>query len=499
MATSPGWAQLGSTIAGGNALTKSLAYDQGEALGAKTQDALAQARSRIDENNARANIGDKLQSLPPELRDVVVGAIQAHVNPNDITNSQKTSQEVGYRSDIVNPATSDTDVARRLLALNQNADIVKPDAEGQVVNRLHPVNTETGAPAITSTALGDAIAGQHNATTQNQLAEAALHTEQTKHPENFRVLPPKAGASGTGSGPNDGSQPIENETTAQLVAAGQMAPPSAGTRAYLMLGGDGFMKRVNFLSGQPSGAVGGASTTQPVVAPAVPGAPAAPAAPQPFKANFNGNTFAVNRTTANDFARSTGTGGKLDSVNRIAGHLGVLEELYNNLQNTNYVPANQLKNIFQNLTGKQYPGSTQVAAQMIGTEAIKSMTNVGAGGVDERENLSKAFGPNGTPEGQKTAIDTIQKLVAEQAKDLAMRGARGGLKGVYTPGQYFSAEAIKRYGLADPNVAPPVVTPPAGDVKLPPQALAALKEGTITKFGNGQSWTMKGGQPVQVP
>lgn len=487
MATSAGWAQLGSTIAGGNALTKSLAYDQGEALGARTQDALAQARSRIDENNARANIADKLGSLPPDLRDVVVGAIQAHVDPAQITNAQKTSQEVGFRNQIVDPNTSDTDVARRAFALNQKGP-VQQIGEGQVINELHPVDA-AGAPAVVPTAIGTAIAGQHNAAAQNQLAEAGLHKLQTTNPEKFRILPPTANGSGAAA---NGSQPIENETTAQLVAAGQMAPPAAGTKAYLMLGGDGFMKRVNYIAGQPSGAAGGASPTQPVGASAAPGAPPTAAAPQPFQANFDGNRFAVNRTTANDFARSTGTGGKLDSVNRIAGHLGVLEDLYNNLNNTNYVPANELKNIFQNLTGKQYPGSTQVAAQMIGTEAIKSMTNVGAGGVDERENLSKAFGPNGTPEGQKTAISTIQALVAEQAKDLAMRGARGGLKGVYTPGQYFSPEAIQRYGLVDPKVAPPaaaVAAPVVGgggpqSFKTEAEAEAAgLKSGTKVIIG----------------
>lgn len=481
MATSAGWAQLGSTIAGGNSLTKALAYDQGEALGARTQDALAQARSRIDENNARANIADKLGSLPPDLRDVVVGAIQAHTNPAEIFNAQKTSQEVGFRNDIVNPGTSDTDVARRAFALNQKGP-VQQIGEGQVINELHPVDTATGAPAVVPTAIGTAIAGQHNASAQNQLSEAALHREQTAHPENFRVLPPKAVA---GAAASDGSQPIENETTAQLVAAGQMAPPAAGTKAYLMLGGDGFMKRVNFIAGNPPGAAGDVSPTTPVGAPAAPGAVPA-AASKPFQANFNGNTFAVNRTTANDFARSTGTGGKLDSVNRIAGHLGVLEELYNNLNNSNYVPTNQFVNIFKNLTGKQYPGSTQVAAQMIGTEAIKSMTNVGAGGVDERENLSKAFGPNGTPEGQKTAISTIQKLVAEQAKDLAMRGARGNLKGIYTPGQFFSAEAIKRYGLTDPNAAPPVVATGGGPQSFKTEAeaeAAGLKPGTKVIVG----------------
>lgn len=34
--------------------------------------------------------------------------------------------------------------------------------------------------------------------------------------------------------------------------------------------------------------------------------------------------------------------------------------------------------------------------------------------------------------------------------------------------------------------------------QLPPQAAARLKEGAVTRFGNGQSWTLQNGQPVQV-
>jgi hypothetical protein len=33
---------------------------------------------------------------------------------------------------------------------------------------------------------------------------------------------------------------------------------------------------------------------------------------------------------------------------------------------------------------------------------------------------------------------------------------------------------------------------------LPPQAASQLQEGAITRFGNGQAWTLKNGQPVQV-
>jgi hypothetical protein len=34
---------------------------------------------------------------------------------------------------------------------------------------------------------------------------------------------------------------------------------------------------------------------------------------------------------------------------------------------------------------------------------------------------------------------------------------------------------------------------------IPEQARAQLKEGQVTTFGNGQKWTLKNGQPAQVP
>jgi hypothetical protein len=52
---------------------------------------------------------------------------------------------------------------------------------------------------------------------------------------------------------------------------------------------------------------------------------------------------------------------------------------------------------------------------------------------------------------------------------------------------------------APPPAAPaPAATVP-GPTVLPPAAMARLREGTVTTFGNGQKWTLQGGQPVQVP
>lgn len=58
-------------------------------------------------------------------------------------------------------------------------------------------------------------------------------------------------------------------------------------------------------------------------------------------------------------------------------------------------------------------------------------------------------------------------------------------------------EMAKRYDLDERNIVQDfTLDDPAA--QLPQAARAALKEGQVTTFGNGQKWTLKGGQPVQV-
>ena len=44
----------------------------------------------------------------------------------------------------------------------------------------------------------------------------------------------------------------------------------------------------------------------------------------------------------------------------------------------------------------------------------------------------------------------------------------------------------------------PTQDKPQAPVSIPPAALSRLKEGTNTRFSNGQTWTLQNGQPVQV-
>ena len=49
-----------------------------------------------------------------------------------------------------------------------------------------------------------------------------------------------------------------------------------------------------------------------------------------------------------------------------------------------------------------------------------------------------------------------------------------------------------------PSQNTPQGSAPAGDVPIPAEAAAQLKEGTLHTFGNGQAWTLRNGQPVRI-
>lgn len=68
-----------------------------------------------------------------------------------------------------------------------------------------------------------------------------------------------------------------------------------------------------------------------------------------------------------------------------------------------------------------------------------------------------------------------------------------------TFGEYIASQGLSKKsstGAAAPAAAPS--TPGKTATSLPPAALAKLQEGFTTTFGNGQKWTLRNGQPVQV-
>ncbi len=89
----------------------------------------------------------------------------------------------------------------------------------------------------------------------------------------------------------------------------------------------------------------------------------------------------------------------------------------------------------------------------------------------------------------------IEKMIAQQQWLRKTDGDPSGFEADWAR----QAKEIPPFGLA--GGTPPVqATINQGNASggLPQAARAALKEGVQTKFGNGQTWTLRGGQPVQV-
>lgn len=491
-------------------MNSEMAYENGASLGARTADALAQAKARRDQNVANDNLDANLTPLIPDpaVRAAIVQGHRAGLAPEQIFNSLKTNQETGFNAQIANPDTSDDQTARLLMANGKPANIISSEGEGQVTNRLHP------SAGVALTQIGQAIAGQKGAQTSNELAEAAKSRDQVANPGKYRILPTPGGAGGA----SDGSAPIADENTAQLVAAGLMQAPAPGSKAYMMLGGDGFSARVNYIAGQNKGvpAGGPAAAAPPPVAPgaqplpaavapkaaplsapgtvppAQPGAtqtaapagagptdtsgiklpPTASAAAAPgFQANFDGAAFAQHRTTLNDLSRKSGTGGNDDALNRVAGHLDVYEQLMQQSGNSSFRAGNQLMNWFKTETGKPWPGSAALAAQVLGTEIVRSMTTVGAGGVDERADLAKAFSNANSFEAAKGPIATSENLLREQAIATNQRVSQGGVKDYFT--KYLTPTAQRRLRVGAGEQAPAAAAPAAAPGLPSQDAIAA--------------------------
>lgn len=174
----PGFADLGAALAG-NDSGNALAYAKGLSLGANTQNALAEARARVQKSTALDQLGAVMAGFgitDPTQQAAYATAAQAGINPTEILGARKTQQEVGIRDTIAHDPTLDDTHMQRLLSSLANGPVqtFESAGEGMVTNRLHP---ELG---VTETPLGEALAGQRN-------AAAALDTEKRLRPERFRA------------------------------------------------------------------------------------------------------------------------------------------------------------------------------------------------------------------------------------------------------------------------------------------------------------------------
>lgn len=175
---SPGWAALGSSIAGGNKLPSALAYEQGVSLGATTQDALAQARSRVDQNNAKEQADSALSgAIPdPKLRALVVNSIQGGYDPRNVTGSQLDNFKLSQQQAVADPNTSDDQAGRSLAAIGQPGIVKAVGDNGNLINELHPSAGVQISPL--GMAIGQGTVAKDAASAASSNSEVPLHQAQ---------------------------------------------------------------------------------------------------------------------------------------------------------------------------------------------------------------------------------------------------------------------------------------------------------------------------------
>lgn len=441
----PGWKALGSFLGGGNTPNEMVAEAQGEQLGANTEAAIAQQRLKQQEYEGRNEVGPAVVNIPggsPQLGAFAGAAARGHINPQEYTAALDQSLKTRAGELALNPDTPD-EATVRALAVRDPAftGAQVPLGEGQVGSKLHP-NAPIATPVSESVI-------------EKNRAEALNQREQGLHPE-LRHFPP------LGSGLQD---PDSMRNTAHMIAIGAIPAPNPGSRGYMLAGGDTLMGLV--------------------------------AAENP---KFRGYAYTANARGASDL--SGGIGARQgDSINRTASHIDTTRELANELQNNSFKPGNAVSQYIAEITGGSAPTNIQEAAQILGTEIIKSMTNTGAGTGDERMGLAKHFQEAKSPKQLNDALDIASDLVRAQARSLGLR-----YKNAYGADEYYQHNLLpstrKTLHIRDDESVlenPPAVAPhTVGGATAPPAgAMVAPPTGKVVTKANVQDYATKNGMTYE--
>ena len=136
----------------------------------------------------------------------------------------------------------------------------------------------------------------------------------------------------------------------------------------------------------------------------------------------NGQDFTAAQRNLNSQAGGP-LGNTTRSINNGVGHLQLMRNIFMSLQNNDTQTYNSLKNIWAKQFGSPAPTNVQAAAEVMGPELMKILTNNnGAGTVDERQGFSNTVGNlANAPEQTIGAIDTLSGMFGRQAADMALQ------------------------------------------------------------------------------
>ena len=209
-----------------------------------------------------------------------------------------------------------------------------------------------------------------------------------------------------------------------------------------------------------------------------------------FDAANYGSRFATRK------AFTSGTEAKsLNALNTVMGHMNDILEAGKELNNTGFPLFNVAKNYVQSQFNPQVKGKLNafnIARQAVASEMERAYRGVG-GSQHDIEEWKKSLDNADSYASMEEAVRRGVMLLKSKIDALGEQYSQGmgttkqGLE-LLTPKS--RSIALKILGEKPEQGAE---TP-----QIPAAARARLSEGKITTFANGQKWTLRNGQPVQV-
>jgi hypothetical protein len=180
------------------------------------------------------------------------------------------------------------------------------------------------------------------------------------------------------------------------------------------------------------------------------------------KAISNGQDW----TAANKGITAFGTGtqgNQVRALNNLVGHLQLYEGLTQQLGTGSFRPGNALDVMWQKTFGEAAPTNANAAANIIGPELTKILTNTGAGSEAERTDFAKTAGNViNSPEQLSGAISTVKGMVGRQATDFALQYHAATGRDDFAQ-KYLAPDVSQYLDVAPPHpTVAPGTTPPVG-------------------------------------
>jgi hypothetical protein len=112
---------------------------------------------------------------------------------------------------------------------------------------------------------------------------------------------------------------------------------------------------------------------------------------------------------------------QLTQLSKTVQHMAEVKALMAALNSGNTQLANSIKNNLATATGDPRWAKLDIASTLASAEMVKYLAGATGGGQTEREELSKKFSGPLSPQQQQGAIDTVQRMMMDQAESLATR------------------------------------------------------------------------------